>query len=114
MAGAFTRLAGLFKTKRAGMLVGTCKGEDLDNMIKLIKEAKSQNVGLTFFLFSNPPKGDRGPVAGLSAAVERPREAGSGFQGRPKAKPTSDPLAGLFGEDASAPTAGAAKAELDW
>lgn len=112
--GKFARIAGLFKTKRPGMLVGACRGPELETLISKIKEAKAASKGITFFLFSNPPKGERGPVAGLTVDVEQERPQGGGFQGRPKAAaPKSDPLAGLFGDDSEAAPAGASK-DLGW
>lgn len=114
--GKFTRIAGFFRTKRQGMLVGSCRGEDLDKLIQVIKDAKAQGKGLTFFLFTNPPKNERSPVAGLTVDVERDKpgysggRSGGGFQGRPAQK-REDPLAGL---DFGGAEPDKSKAELDW
>lgn len=109
MAGKFNRIAGFFRTKRQGMLVGGCRGEELDTLISVIKEAKAAGKGITFFLFTNPPKGERSPVAGLTVNVEQDRQ---GFQGRPKpAAPKADPLGDLFGGGGGEPKPSGG---LDW
>lgn len=64
-----TRLTGLFKTKRQGLFVGSAKAEQLEALIKKIKEAKTAGKGLAFFLWKNT-FGD-GPAFSLNVDVEK-------------------------------------------
>ena len=65
------RVTGLFKTKKPGMMIGTARPEDVEQLIEKIKEARKAEKGLTFFLFRND-RGD-GPAASLLVDVEQPR-----------------------------------------
>lgn len=66
------RLTGLFKTKRPGLFVGTCRAEDLKQLIAKIKAAKEEDKGLTFFVWKNQGEG---PTLSLSVDVEQERPA---------------------------------------
>ena len=61
----------MFKTKKPGMMIGTARPEDIENLIEKIKEARAAKKGLTFMLFKND-RGD-GPAASLLADVEQER-----------------------------------------
>lgn len=109
--GAPARIASFFKTKRDGMLVGSVREESLDLLIGKIKEAKAAKLGLVLFLFTNA--GGKGPIAGMTVDVERPRESGGSNARKPigSSKP-KDPLADLFGGGEA--EEGEAKGELGW
>lgn len=93
------RVAAFVSTKRPGMLVGGVKADQLENLIRVIKEAKASGKGIVFFLWQNKP-GSR-YVANLTVAVERDREDAPSGAGTPIGQ---DPLAGLFpAEPAPAP-----------
>ena len=78
------RVTGLFKTKKPGMMIGTARPEDIENLIEKIKEARAAKKGLTFMLFKND-RGD-GPAASLLVDVEQERRSA-----RPeRAKPIED------------------------
>ena len=111
-----TRVASFFRTKRPGMLVGNSKDENLETLIRTIKEAKAEKKGIVFFLWQNEGK-DSGPVAGLTVAVaqDRPSFTGGGPR-RTSAKDVVtvstniDPLDGLFGKSSG----GGKVEEEDW
>lgn len=93
------RLTGLFKAKRPGLLVGSCKPEDMPKLIEKIKAAMAAKKGLTFFVWSNQGPG---PAASLSVDVaqDAPQRSASGggvYGNRPKRDQRSiddDPFSG--------------------
>lgn len=86
------RITGLFKTKRPDLLVGGVNADALDNLIGIIKKAKSAGKGITFFVWKNTKFAD-GPAYTLNADVERDKSE----RPAPKRRIAPDDA---FGEDA--------------
>lgn len=91
------RVAYFTPTKRDGMFVGVCSDKNLDALIEVIRDARTQNKNLVFMLWRNEPREGRKSVATLTVTVERDRpQARRPIESTPPPA-KSDPLAGLLG-----------------
>lgn len=75
------KITGLFRSKnKRGLFVGTADEKYLGNLIRIIKEAKADGKGVTFFLWKSDY--EDGPAYNLTADVAQDRPKGSGGRRR--------------------------------
>lgn len=73
--GKFLRLTGLWPSKkRDGLWSGKLRNQDIENLLKKVKEADSEGADVIFFLWENEKQSKKDPEFTLQCAVAEEQE----------------------------------------